>query len=787
MPRSSTAIRGDGSKKRRRKPGLSNPRQSSAVTLDQNTTDGEIWGSSMAGTNENDAPTSLLELSENFDGHVQGSLVTGTSERGVPIKGDGPKKRGRKPGVSHPRRCETKTLAQSTIDEEIPAMAGNGDTEAPVKGDCPRKRGRKPGVSYPIKSKARALNQDTVDEESHGSSMASDSDNGAPVALFESSEKFLKFCDQLWLMYGASVDDSRWAQAKERFSSSVNFVQEWRQYWNEESKTLRFIHEGGSQHVNDNKKVIVLPQFSSAAVPKIEKVSPEITKITNSSNDFVMQVGGSVWALDWCPKTHQGPQSLVKCEYLAISAHPPDCSFHKIGVPLSGRGMIQLWSLLNVSTKGDSLLPQKSRVRKMTDRSETVDDVMEGTCGRAWTLNEGSMPGTSNIVGGPTTTTHIGFNHTDSSYLQDTVVSKGKSRIKDKARAKASDNISQMGSLALIEMNKTSTAQMYGNKNGAITKVDSVSAVLSKELAYPRIALCLTHEGKVAWDVKWRPPNGKDMENDESLGFMAVVLGDGSIQVWEIPSPVMLKSLYGCKSRKGTDPRFVKLLPVFKCSKLQCGNRQSIPLTVEWSPTIPHDLILVGCHDGMVALWKFSASGSSKDTRPILCFTADDLPIRALAWCPAESDEESSIFFATAGHSGSLRFWDIRDPFRPLWDLHLSRAVILSIDWSKDPRCVILSLDDGSLRILSLLNATSHVPVTGKPFVGTPLQGLQSYFCSPFAIWSVQISQATGILLLFGCILWCGRFCHTIPAHKQSSGQRIKAISHPPLSFWINL
>lgn len=26
----------------------------------------------------------------------------------------------------------------------------------------------------------------------------------------------------------------------------------------------------------------------------------------------------------------------------------------------------------------------------------------------------------------------------------------------------------------------------------------------------------------------------------------------------------------------------------------------SIPLTLEWSPSAPHDLILTGCHDGTV-------------------------------------------------------------------------------------------------------------------------------------------------------------------------------------------
>lgn len=32
------------------------------------------------------------------------------------------------------------------------------------------------------------------------------------------------------------------------------------------------------------------------------------------SKDFVMYVGGSVWALDWCPRFHDRPASCVKCE-----------------------------------------------------------------------------------------------------------------------------------------------------------------------------------------------------------------------------------------------------------------------------------------------------------------------------------------------------------------------------------------------------------------------------------------------------------------------------------------
>lgn len=36
------------------------------------------------------------------------------------------------------------------------------------------------------------------------------------------------------------------------------------------------------------------------------------------SKDFVMHVGGSVWALDWCPRVHNKPDCHTKCEVLVF-------------------------------------------------------------------------------------------------------------------------------------------------------------------------------------------------------------------------------------------------------------------------------------------------------------------------------------------------------------------------------------------------------------------------------------------------------------------------------------
>lgn len=111
-----------------------------------------------------------------------------------------------------------------------------------------------------------------------------------------------------------------------------------------------------------------------------------------------------------------------------------------------------------------------------------------------------------------------------------------------------------------------------------------------------------------------------------------------------------------------------------------------------------------------------------------------------------------------------------RDPFRPLWDISAQRF-IYSLDWHPNPRyieifwyeclftcwvllkwvvffsswrCILTSYDDGTVRTLSLTKASYDAPVTGKPFAGTQYQGLHTYTCSPFSIWSIQVSRHTG-------------------------------------------
>uniref|UniRef100_A0A2N9GY86 Uncharacterized protein n=1 Tax=Fagus sylvatica TaxID=28930 RepID=A0A2N9GY86_FAGSY len=524
-------------------------------------------------------------------------------------------------------------------------------------------------------------------------------------------------------------DDALQETEIHRFSSSVTFLREWK-YFNYEPRTVRFACEVGSLEGKDVG--IKLSQFSSANVPKKEGPSGGATSVESRSccsKDFVMYVGGHVWALDWCPRIHT-PDNHFKCEFIAVAAHPPGSSYHKIGAPLTGRGVIQIWCILNVSMNEEEVPAsiEKSTLSKRPrgrPRKKPIED------------NEAITTQSKRPRGRPRKNP-IEESLDNLNCIDQHVQALAVQLPEDASEAHAVDGVPRDAHEHAVQEDgdKKSHSGSLGISSGSFS--------ISKDVALPRVLLCLAHNGKVAWDVKWRPSSACESKCKHRMGYLAVLLGSGSLEVWEVPLPRTMKVIYSSVHQEGTDPRFVKLEPVFRCSMLKCGGIQSIPLTVEWSASPPHEYLLAGCHDGTVALWKFSASCSSKDTRPLLCFSADTVPIRALSWAPLESDPEISNVIVTAGHGG-LKFWDLRDPFRPLWELHPVPRNIYSLDWLPDPRCVILSFDDGTMRTLSLVKAAYDVPVTGKPFVGTK-PGLHSYYCSSFAIWSVQVSRLTGMV-----------------------------------------
>ncbi|PIA40487.1 hypothetical protein AQUCO_02500296v1 [Aquilegia coerulea] len=491
--------------------------------------------------------------------------------------------------------------------------------------------------------------------------------------------------------------------------------------------------------------------------------------------DFVLYVGGHVWALDWCPGVHQQSDGRIKCEYLAVAAHPPGSSYHNIGAPLTGRGIVQIWGVLHAveeenlepvlksqrpktrkqvveeevinplkrprgrprkesladSSRGNQMVeegatqscnakeekmlpPKKARGRPRKHCSTKKNDVKESSVSLGTEIesvpalavdiiqeSSGFLALTDNIRSSEehvlleSNDIDVGLDNSNRENQTVQVTSlqlcnaeekmplplrkargrpRKRSPIKKKAIKEASvdldryemsykkrkmvdkakvgspdDDVSRPLLAHDVDMDlhvdvlcendgydQDATASTLNVANNGSFEVGNSCFDLPKDVSLPRVVLCLAHNGKVTWDVKWRPPTGSGRDK-HCMGYLAVLLGNGSLEVWEVPSPRAVEVLYSGCTQERTDPRYVKLEPVFRCSKLKSGDRHSIPLTVEWSTASPHDLLLAGCHDGTVALWKFSVSCLSQDTRPLLCFSADTLPIRALAWAPDAS------------------------------------------------------------------------------------------------------------------------------------------------------
>ncbi|KAM1767400.1 hypothetical protein ACFX12_045493 [Malus domestica] len=729
------------------------------------------------------------------------------------------------------------------------------------------------------------------------------------VSMFDDSvENHFRVMDTIAKLCGEAEEDRGVEDGEiQPLSSSITFLREWADF-KYEPRDVRFACGVGSPEGEDVVGGINLRQFSSATVPKNEALSG-VAQSPELSQDFLMYVGGPVWALDWCPRVHQSSDGHPKCEFIAVAAHPPGSSYHKLGEPLTGRGAIQIWCLLNAgvnkedehsiaekqkqgrknsgarqenSTEPKKPLgrprkkpieekstepkrprgrPRKKPIEESADKEATeekstrpkrprgrpkkyavedyVDNLDESNdyvevlaikypegslelpsmdCVPANThvhvvqedhgkkrksykhaasasdpaskshvqrrkLNNMESAGSNNSYACPPLSNQDGEkgsfvsdHHTQQNYGQDPHNSitcppllnqdgeKGPLVDHHTHQNSGQDPLNSCTFPLLLNQDGEKgppvsdhhTQQNSGHdpqtsknvQNNGYSETGSTRCSVPTDVALPRIVLCLAHHGKVAWDVKWRPLNERDSKSKHRMGYLAVLSGNGSLEVWDVPLPRAVEVIYSSSCGEGTDPRFVKLAPVFRCSMLKCGGEKSIPLTVEWSPSPPYDYLLVGCHDGTVALWKFSASNASQaDTRPLLCFSADTNPIRALAWAPAESNSEGAHLIATGGHGG-LKFWDLRDPFRPLWDLdHLPRF-IYSLNWLPDPRCVLLSFDDGTMKAISLVKAASDDPVTGR--VGTKQPGLHNLSCLPFAIWSVHASQLTGMVAYCG-------------------------------------
>ncbi|CAK9159581.1 unnamed protein product [Ilex paraguariensis] len=440
------------------------------------------------------------------------------------------------------------------------------NVNAPIAEESSRKKGKKDGKNSAKKKTSQGRtskkqeNPIAGDRESSPGAVenSKDESQGITVSLFDYSvENHFRAVDLISMLCGESEFDSfDEGEEIERLSSSITFLREWR-HFNYQSRIIRFACQTESPHGKDVIGGINLPQFSAATVPM----------------------------------------------FIAVAAHPPESSYHKIGAPLTGRGVIQIWCLLNVSTKEENLFPQAKKRPKKNSRNgesvkfkvtqpkkakgrprkkpvnESVDNlgatqpkakgrprkkpVNESVdnlgCNNQFVPLAVQFPGDSNKllpVEGFSGDTHEHITKEDTGSKRkrsskgvamdnSALTSSANKKLKGKARKKGQIGRNDLPLLTQKENAELSlmSPQMSSScgqeppglsksaANHGFSEIDPTAYPIPEDLALPRVVLCLAHNGKVAWDVKWRPSNVCDTESKHRMGYLAVLLGNGALEV----------------------------------------------------------------------------------------------------------------------------------------------------------------------------------------------------------------------------------------------------------------
>ncbi|CAK7340261.1 unnamed protein product [Dovyalis caffra] len=121
-----------------------------------------------------------------------------------------------------------------------------------------------------------------------------------------SVENHFKAVDMISRLCGETETDAVEETEIQCSKSSITFLRRYN------LKIIRFACETDNSQEKCDLSGITLQQFSSATVPK-EGPDGGPTSL-ESSRDFVMYVGGSVWTLDWCPGVHERLDNHIKRE-----------------------------------------------------------------------------------------------------------------------------------------------------------------------------------------------------------------------------------------------------------------------------------------------------------------------------------------------------------------------------------------------------------------------------------------------------------------------------------------
>mmetsp|Transcript_30772 Transcript_30772/g.65997 ORF Transcript_30772/g.65997 Transcript_30772/m.65997 type:complete len:521 (-) Transcript_30772:76-1638(-) len=247
-----------------------------------------------------------------------------------------------------------------------------------------------------------------------------------------------------------------------------------------------------------------------------------------------------------------------------------------------------------------------------------------------------------------------------------------------------------------------------------------------KRIAEARVSYTVAHDGAVTWGLTWCPEAllealrraGKVAEDHP--GLLAACLGNGDVCIYACPGHAAVHSRHADPAADSGGVPALDMKPVAKSEALR--RRKAVPSCVAWCRRDPFDLLVVGCWDGSVGVLKCQVGkggeaegneNSPESSSPaahlsLLSFYLADLqPITCITWLETFALDGSlrGESFATAGHSGTFKVWNARQPQALLLQRNIySHKYITGLVECPHPEGFLISTSDG---FISFIRKTS--------------------------------------------------------------------------------
>lgn len=246
---------------------------------------------------------------------------------------------------------------------------------------------------------------------------------------------------------------------------------------------------------------------------------------------------------------------LSLLQFLAVATHPPDSYSHKIGIPLTGRGIIQIWCIINATCKKDiphfseksKKVTGNSKKRPSNETIEVTEPKRPRGRPRKHPIVEKTEPkkprgrprkkSTAEVVSDVLYVEALSVRYPEDSVpaTQETSVTETEVNDDSSKQVLSSENENTKLSVRRKRRKTKGTEEsckpLLLENSEAVGNVPVEPSSVSEDIALPRVVLCLAHNGKVAWDMKWRPSYADDSLNKHRMGYLAVLLGNGSLEV----------------------------------------------------------------------------------------------------------------------------------------------------------------------------------------------------------------------------------------------------------------